>query len=136
MNVPLSLFVNNYCINIKFSYFNLLMNKQDGSIYKQYILKLLIVPYSTCKNVYLLQSVFDIQSNKTLRVLWDLRLEDTGSHYSWYSWLQMISPSTLSDFLDKTLLYKPETCSRPMVSKNITETIIIVLFCTFVWLFI
>lgn len=135
MNVPLSLFVNNYCINIKFSYFNLLMNKQDGSIYKQYILKLLIVPYSTYKNVYLLQSVFDIQSNKTLRVLWGLRLEDTGSHHSRYSWLQTISPSTLSDFLDNSLLYKPETCSRPMVSKNITETIII-LFCTFVWLFI
>lgn len=125
MNVPLSLFVNNYCININFSYLNLLMNKQDGSIYKRYILKLLIVPYSTCKNVYLLQSVFDNQSNKTLRVLWGLRLEDTSSHYSRYSWWQMISRSTLSDFLDRTLLYTPETCSRLLVSKNITETIII-----------
>lgn len=115
--------------------FETLMDKQDGSIYKRYISKLLIIPYFTCKNVYLSQLVFDIQSNKTLRVHWDLRLEDTGSHYSRCSWWQMISRSTLSDFLDRIQLYTPETCSHPMVSKNITETIII-LFCTFVWFFI
>lgn len=97
-------------------------------------LKLFIVQYFTCKNVYLSQSVFDGQSNKTLRVLWGLRLEDTGNHYSRYSWWQMISRSTLSDFLDRILLYTLETCSRPIVSKTITEMIII-LFCTFAWLF-
>lgn len=119
---------------LNFPFLNILMDKQDVSIYKRYIFKILIVPYFTCKNVYLSQSVLNIQSNKTLRVLWGLRLEDTGSHCSRYSWWQMISRSTLSDFLDRILLYTPETCSRPMVSKNITETIII-LFCTFVWLF-
>lgn len=48
-------------------------------------LKLLIAPYFTCKNVYLSQSVSDGQSNRTLRVLRGLRLEDTDSHYSRYS---------------------------------------------------
>lgn len=72
-------------------------------------------------NVYLSQSVFDGQSNRTLRVLWGLRLEDTGSHYSRYSWWQMTSRSTLSDFLDRILLYTLETCSHLLVSKNIRD---------------
>lgn len=71
-----------------------------------------------CMIFYLFLLVFDGQSNKILITLWCCHLWHTCIHCSRYSWLQMISRSTLSDFLDNSLLYRPEICSHPKDSVN------------------